>query len=273
MMFISGSFAPAGPGTIWKKSSPDRVEIEAYKKLMKDPLSSMVPHFYKDVEYNNEYFIEMQDLLHNFKNPAVMDIKMGTRTFLESEVENAKARSDLYEKMLKVDPTAPTAEELETKAITKLRYMQFRENLSSSAELGFRIEGFKVHGEEPTKDLKCLKSRDEICRTMKQFLNGSEKVRLLLIARLENLKAKLEKSTFFRHHEVIGSSILIIHDGKKAGAWMIDFAKTLPLPEGVTTDHRSKWCNGNHEDGYLTGLDNLIHVLKQCGKSRSKSKS
>lgn len=48
------------------------------------------------------------------------------RTFLETEVANNKARSDLYEKMIKVDPTAPTPEELETKAITKLRYMQVR---------------------------------------------------------------------------------------------------------------------------------------------------
>ncbi|GFT70013.1 inositol-trisphosphate 3-kinase homolog [Nephila pilipes] len=261
-----GSFAPAGPGTIWKKSSPDRVEIVAYEKLMKDTLASMVPHFYKDVQYNGEYFIEMQDLLYNFKNPAVMDIKMGTRTFLESEVENTKARSDLYEKMIKVDPSAPTPEELETKAISKLRYMQFRENLSSSAELGFRIEGFKEHGEEPTKDLKMLKSKDEICRTMRQFLNESEKVRLQLIARLQNLRVKLEKSPFFRQHEVIGSSVLIIHDGKRAGAWMIDFAKTIPLPEGVSINHRSKWTHGNHEDGYLIGLDNLIMVLKECGK-------
>ncbi|GIX94662.1 inositol-trisphosphate 3-kinase homolog [Caerostris extrusa] len=257
-----GSFAPAGPGTIWKKSSPDRVEIEAYEKLMKDTLSSMVPRFYKDVQYNGEYFIEMQDLLYNFKNPAVMDIKMGTRTFLESEVENTKARPDLYEKMVKVDPTAPTSEELEAKAISKLSF----ENLSSSAELGFRIEGFKVHGEEPTKDLKMLKSKDDICRTMRQFLNESEKVRLQLVARLQNLRVKLEKSPFFRQHEVIGSSILIIHDGKKAGAWMIDFAKTLPLPEGVTINHRSTWSHGNHEDGYLTGLDNLIMVLKRKWK-------
>ncbi|XP_055938778.1 inositol-trisphosphate 3-kinase homolog isoform X2 [Argiope bruennichi] len=266
-----GSFAPAGPGTIWKKSSPDRVEIEAYQKLMKDTLASMVPHFYKDVQYNGEYFIEMQDLLYNFKNPAVMDIKMGTRTFLESEVENTKARNDLYEKMVKVDPTAPTPEELETKAITKLRYMQFRENLSSSAELGFRIEGFKVHGEEPTKNLKMLRSKEDICKTMRQFLNESEKVRLQLVARLQNLRTKLEKSPFFRTHEVIGSSILIIHDGKRAGAWMIDFAKTLPLPEGVTVDHRSKWTHGNREDGYLTGLDNLIMVLKESGKVKNKS--
>lgn len=41
----------------------------------------------------------MQDLLYNFHNPSVMDIKMGTRTFLESEVTNTKARHDLYEKV------------------------------------------------------------------------------------------------------------------------------------------------------------------------------
>lgn len=58
--------------------------------------------------------------------------------------------------------------------------------------------------------------------------------------------------------QIIGSSLLIIHDGKRAGAWMIDFAKTVPLPEGIKIDHRSSWSNGNHEDGYLMGLDNLI---------------
>ena len=41
----------------------------------------------------------MQDLLHGFTDPNVMDIKMGTRTFLESEVTNLTARPDLYEKV------------------------------------------------------------------------------------------------------------------------------------------------------------------------------
>jgi len=41
----------------------------------------------------------MEDLLHGFTDPNVMDIKMGTRTFLESEVTNTSARSDLYQKV------------------------------------------------------------------------------------------------------------------------------------------------------------------------------
>ena len=47
----------------------------------------------------------MRDLLYDFHNPCVMDIKMGTRTFLESEVSNTKARADLYEKVSLIFPS------------------------------------------------------------------------------------------------------------------------------------------------------------------------
>lgn len=138
------SFSPAAPGTIWKKRGSEDAEVRAYEKLMNDSTRDVVPKYYGTVEYKDEYFIEMQDLLYSFNNPSIMDIKMGTRTFLESEVKNSKPRPDLYEKMIKIDPEAPQPQEHEMKAVTKLRYMQFRENLSSSSNLGFRIEGFKV---------------------------------------------------------------------------------------------------------------------------------
>lgn len=61
---------------------------------------------------------------------------------------------------------------------------------------------------------------------------------------------------------MVGSSILIIYDSQHVGAWVIDFAKTLPLPDGLAVTHRQPWQQGNHEEGWLTGIDNLIRVMK-----------
>lgn len=92
-------FSRAGPGTIWKKCSGG-TERAVYEALSKESqLRDIVPRYLREVEYNGEKYIELQDLLHTFRDPYVMDIKMGTRTFLESEVQNTFAREDLYLKV------------------------------------------------------------------------------------------------------------------------------------------------------------------------------
>ena len=61
--------------------------------------------------------------------------------------------------------------------------------------------------------------------------------------------------------QLIGSSLLFVHDSEKACVWLIDFGKTVPLPAGMNIDHKTPWVVGNHEDGYLIGIDNLINIF------------
>jgi 1D-myo-inositol-triphosphate 3-kinase len=46
--------------------------------------------------------------------------------------------------MIAIDPLVPTDKENEEKKILKPRYMIWRESLSSTQDLGFRIEAIKV---------------------------------------------------------------------------------------------------------------------------------
>lgn len=121
------------------------------------------------------------------------------------------------------------------------------------------------------------------------------------LQRLEELRSVLEESYFFKTHEVgrsffaesiiaaassdhhlycvahpsppsppsppllqvVGSSLLFVHDASgKASIWMIDFGKTVPLPHPMTLNHRTPWVEGNREDGYLWGMDNLIEIFR-----------
>ena len=83
------------------------------------------------------------------------------------------------------------------------------------------------------------------------------------IERLKEIRSALEKSQFFKSHELIGSSLLFVHNEERCGVWLIDFAKTIPLPAEVTVSHAKPWTEGTHEDGYLIGIDNLILLLRR----------
>lgn len=81
-------------------------------------------------------------------SPRTHALLLPCRTYLEEELTKARKkpslRKDMYQKMVEVDPEAPTEEEKAQRAVTKPRYMQWRETISSTATLGFRIEGIKV---------------------------------------------------------------------------------------------------------------------------------
>ncbi|KAI5102225.1 inositol-trisphosphate 3-kinase A isoform X1 [Silurus meridionalis] len=259
-----GSFKAGEEGTILKKYAEN--EKLCFEHLRGDRLERFVPAYRGTVERDGELFLQMSDLLTNFNGPNVMDCKMGVRTYLEEELERArekpKLRKDLYNKMLEVDGEAPTAGEHKQQAVTKLRYMQWRETISSTSTLGFRIEGIKKSDGTCRTDFKKTHSREEVAQVFKDFVSGNGKIISSYIRRLEDIKQTLKASEFFMKHEVIGSSMLFIHDHtERAEVWLIDFGKTTALPDGQTLDHNIPWNEGNREDGYLWGLDNLLHTL------------
>lgn len=237
----------------------------AYRGLSADLYGSkIVPRFFGVRDTGcGDYYIELQDLLHGFREPNVMDVKIGCRTFLETEVVNNTPRPDLYQKMIAVDPQAPTDEEHAAQSVTKLRYMLFREHMSSSASKGFRIEALKMRGQQqPMTSLKTVKSAEEVQQTVAGFLQSRKGVTKELARRLRQMRSCVEKSEYFQRHEVVGSSVFIVYDEERIGAWMIDFAKSHALPAGVKTTHRRQWLPGNHEEGLLHGLDELIRTVE-----------
>lgn len=260
----AGSFKAGANGRILKKHC--ECEQRCLSLLMKDVLRPYVPGYHGDVEKDGQKYNQMEDLLAEFDCPCVMDCKMGVRTYLEEELTKARKkpspRPDMYQKMIEVDPSAPTAEENEQKTVTKPRYMQWRETISSTATLGFRIEGVKKEDGTVNRDFKKTKTREQVTLAFHDFVKGNKDILKLYIARLKEIRDTLETSPFFKTHEVIGSSLLFVHDSKgRAKVWMIDFGKTTPLPDGEELTHRAAWEEGNREDGYLCGLDSVLDII------------
>uniref|UniRef100_A0A8C4KF80 Kinase n=1 Tax=Dromaius novaehollandiae TaxID=8790 RepID=A0A8C4KF80_DRONO len=266
----AGSFKAAANGRILKKHCES--EQRCLDRLMNDVLKPYVPAYHGDVVKDGERYNQMEDLLAEFDSPCVMDCKMGVRTYLEEELIKARKkpslRKDMYQKMIEVDPEAPTEEENVLRAVTKPRYMQWRETISSTATLGFRIEGIKKEDGTVNRDFKKTRTKEQVTEAFREFTKGNRNILNSYLNRLKGIRATLETSPFFKCHEVIGSSLLFIHDKKEqAKVWMIDFGKTTPLPEGQVLQHNVPWVEGNREDGYLWGLDNLIQILTELSQS------
>lgn len=104
---------------------------------------------------------------------------MGVRTYLEDELakakEKPKLRRDMYDKMIQISPLEPTEDEHKSKAITKTRYMIWREEISSTTTLGFRIEGYKLSTGKTAKDFKKTKTEEQVKAALRNFIGDNHK--------------------------------------------------------------------------------------------------
>ncbi|KAM9356685.1 inositol-trisphosphate 3-kinase C-like [Symphorus nematophorus] len=171
----------------------------------------------------------------------------------------------MYQKMVKIDPSAPSAEEHAQKGVTKWRYLQWRDTTSSTSTLGFRIEGIMMEDGSVQRDFRKIQTLAQVTEALLYFTRSQLDILRAYHSRLLALSNALKNSVFFRTHEVIGSSLLFVHDhSSRASVWMIDFGKTTPLPDTYELLHNVPWTEGSREDGYLIGLTSLITSLSQA---------
>lgn len=87
----------------------------------------------------------------------------------------------MFEKMLQVDPSAPTPEEIQLGGVTKPRYMVWRETISSTASLGFRIEGIRKPDGSSSKDFKTVGSPQQVISVLREFVQDQPHALVSLI--------------------------------------------------------------------------------------------
>ena len=266
---ISGhieSFRRTENGTLLKTTW--REEAAMYQALNDSELRKFLPTLYgvKD-SLEGRVILDMEDLTKSFEGACIMDVKMGVRTFTEHDVSSDDVRDDLLQKMLKVDPDSATAEELAQGGISKLRYLQFRESSTTSSKFGYRIDAVRLCDEAvdaacpDLDDLRTIVTEDKAQDIVQDFLQQRPELRSSFYQQLDELRQTMEKCPIFMRHSFIRTSLLFIYSNatNKTSINVIDLSRAYNAQRDL--NHRSVWQSGNHEDGYLTGLDNLIRLF------------
>jgi 1D-myo-inositol-triphosphate 3-kinase len=171
-------------------------------KLNNDSLIDYVPRVSNDfVVEDNKKYTEMQDLLYGFEDACIMDIKIGTKTFDDQDDVN-KLRDDLFKRLFEIDPNELTKEEVKLKAISKKRFMRWRETSTSSSTLGFRVEAVKLFNKPLETNYFKLKEIEDIKKELIKFTSNNLNSLKSYYERLISLRETLKKSSFFKTHQV-----------------------------------------------------------------------
>ncbi|CAI4227535.1 unnamed protein product [Auanema sp. JU1783] len=194
-------------------------------------LANTSPRFYGTeklvVDDEEHEFIILEDVTCTFKQPAILDIKMGKVTY---------------------DPLAN--EEKRRKESAK--YLP-------QTKLGFRLLGYRVHVNDQVqvRDKEWGKGFDEnVYEGLTEFFKaGREDNQEILMSFLEQLQ-KIQK--WFEQQRVFhfyASSLLFLYETDitlphNIRIYMIDFSHVFP-------------ANGELDENYLFGLNNLIRFVKE----------
>jgi len=275
---ISGhvnNFRRTKNGTLLKLT--DKKEHAMYQALHATPCGAFLPKLHDaQASGSKRVVLELEDLVHGLEQPCMMDVKMGLRTFTESDAHDMTIRGDMLAKLVKIAPDAASEEEKAAGGVVKLRYLQFREQTTTTRTLGFRVEAVQLSEPFDTTnvpspaELKLYATREQVRAAIAEYLQRRRPLLTSFLQQLKDLRSALEGCTVFQQHSFIRSSLLFVYDGVQNTTQlrMIDLPKVSSAgvdaqDAPVMLNHRIPWEEGNHEDGYLYGVDNLIDIFDE----------
>ena len=112
------------------------------------------------------------------------------------------------------------------------------------------------------KALAVVATREQVKDVISHWVQERKTVATSFAASLRELRTTLAASDVFASHCFLRSSLLFVYDGAsdQARVCMIDLPRTKEAPTKLK--HDVPWVDGNNEDGYLTGVDNLIEIFE-----------
>lgn len=110
--------------------------------------------------------------------------------------------------MQKLDASSLTADELASKTVSKCRYLQFRDDLSTTSKFGFRIEGISFSKEVDSKfekpekiELQRMK-KPEALKNFNNFVEANKLEKKIVVNQLEEFREAVTKSEYLKNHQV-----------------------------------------------------------------------
>eukprot|EP00835_Amoeboradix_gromovi_P004609 NODE_369_length_9975_cov_0.256582.p4 type:complete len:236 gc:universal NODE_369_length_9975_cov_0.256582:4758-4051(-) len=181
-------------------------ELQSNELLQK--LKDYTPIFHSMMQFQdtgkNDYYVVLENLIEPFKNPNLLDLKLG---------------SQLYD--------CDAAEEKKNRMISKALK-------TTSGSLGLRIAGMKYHnGQSCDKEFGRQLSKEQFVEELLNFVSPVHCSVLEHTAKLKEILKSIEG-------KFISSSILIVYEADNPSKFtfkLIDFAHTTLSPEqGYHTD-------------------------------------
>ena len=93
---------PDNPTTVVIKEGTAN-ERENYEALQAEALHKFAPSYHGHIERGAITLLRLENMTAGCSMPCVMDLKLGTRSFVEAEANNSKRRTDLAQKIADLD--------------------------------------------------------------------------------------------------------------------------------------------------------------------------